>query len=42
MFIHDLIKIKYIREGYLPNYPYHMISDEEVFNAFINPDYISS
>ena len=42
MFIHDLIKIKYIREGYLPNYPYHMISDEEMFNAFINPDYISS
>lgn len=42
MFIHDLIKIKYIREGYLSNYPYHMISDEEMFNAFLNPDYISS
>lgn len=34
--IHDIIKIKYVREGYLPNYPYHMISDEEMCNAFIN------
>ena len=42
MFIHDLIKIKYIREGSLPNYPYHMISDEEMFNAFLNPDYVNS
>lgn len=33
---HDSIKIKYIREGYLPNYPYHMISDEEMCNAFMN------
>lgn len=42
MFIHDLIKIKFIREGYLPNYPYHMISDSEMFNAFLNPDYAGS
>ena len=34
--IHDIIKIKYTRLGYLPNYPYHLISDEEMFNAFIN------
>lgn len=34
-FIEDIIKIKYCEEGYLPNYPYHLISDEELFNAFI-------
>lgn len=34
--MHDIIKIKYTRLGYLPNYPYHLISDEEMFNAFIN------
>ncbi|MCM1221332.1 MAG: hypothetical protein NC548_43315 [Lachnospiraceae bacterium] len=38
MFVHDLIKIKFIREGYLPNYPYHMISDSEMCDAFINFD----
>lgn len=26
----------YIRYGYLPNYPYHLISDKEMFDAFIN------
>lgn len=35
MFIHDIIKIEYIRQGYLPDFPYHLISDEEMFNAFI-------
>lgn len=35
MFVHDLIKIKLIREGYLPNYPYHMISDSEMCDAFL-------
>jgi hypothetical protein len=35
MFIHDLIKIRYIKEGYLQNYPYHLISDREMFDAFI-------
>lgn len=34
--IHDIIKIKYISDGYLPDYPYHMISDEEMCNAFIS------
>lgn len=34
--IHDIIKIKYSKLGYLPGYPYHLISDEEMFNAFIN------
>ena len=34
MFIHDLIKIKYIGLGYLPNIPYHLISDKEMLEAF--------
>ena len=38
MFIHDIIKIKYINEGYLPNYPYHMITDKEMFDAFMLPE----
>lgn len=33
--IHDLIKIQYIRQGYLPNIPYHLISDDEMLNAFL-------
>ena len=36
MFIHDVIKIRYVKEGYLPNYPYHLISDEEMFHAFLD------
>lgn len=37
--IHDIIKIKYCREGFLPNYPPHLISDMEMFDAFIlQPD----
>ena len=36
-FIHDVIKIEYIKQGYLPDYPYHLISDEEMFDAFIPP-----
>ncbi len=39
MLTHDIIKIQYSREGYLPDYPYHMISDREMFNAFICIDY---
>lgn len=35
---HDSIKIKYINEGYLPNFPYHMISDEEMCKAFMNTE----
>lgn len=37
MLVHDIIKIKYVQLGYLKkNYPYHMISDEEMFSAFID------
>ncbi len=36
--IHDIIKIKYSREGYLPNWPYHLISDSEMCDAFLNDD----
>lgn len=35
MFIHDIIKMEYIRQGYLPDYPYHLTSDTEMFDAFI-------
>jgi hypothetical protein len=38
-FIHDIIKIKYIREGYLSNIPYHLVSDEEMFYAFRGIEY---
>ena len=39
MMIFDIIKIKYVAEGFLPNYPYHLISDEEACKAFLNyPD----
>jgi len=42
MFVHDVIKIQYTRNGYLPNYPYHMVSDEEMCDAFIHvPESIS-
>lgn len=34
-FIHDVIKIQYVRAGYLPDYPYHLISDDEMCDAFI-------
>ena len=35
--IHDILKIKYVNLGYIKkNYPYHLISDEEMFNAFID------
>lgn len=27
-----------VREGYLPNWPYHLISDSEMCDAFIKPD----
>lgn len=37
MLVHDIIKIKYVSLGYFTkNYPYHLISDEEMFNAFID------
>lgn len=34
-FIHDIIKIRFIREGYLMNYPPHLISDSEMLDAFL-------
>lgn len=36
--LHDTIKINLIRQGYLPNYPYHMISDIEMCKAFLDVD----
>ena len=33
--VHDLVKIRYSEEGYLPYYPYHLISEEEMIDAFI-------
>lgn len=35
---HDLIKMNLAREGYLPNYPYHLLSDKEMIDAFIKID----
>lgn len=39
MLAKDNIKIKYSQEGYLPNYPPHLISDEEMFEAFLTSEY---
>lgn len=36
--MHDTIKVNLIQQGYLPNYPYHLISDEEMCDAFIKED----
>lgn len=36
MILFDTIKIKYIQTGYLPDWPYHLISDSEMLDAFIN------
>lgn len=35
---HDIIKMRYVEEGYLPNYPFHLISDAEMCDAFIKED----
>lgn len=35
-FLNNIVKIKYINEGYLPNLPYHLITDAEMVNAFIS------
>ena len=35
MFADIIVKIMYIELGYLPNYPYHMITDAEMIDAFI-------
>lgn len=34
MFIHDLVKIRLSRLGYLPDYPPHLISDAEMCDGF--------
>lgn len=39
MITHDIIKIKLSREGYLPDYPPHLISEEEMCNAFLPYNY---
>ena len=36
-FVDTLVRIHYVELGYLPNLPYHMITDEEMVNAFIGP-----
>ncbi len=36
--IHDVIKMNLVREGYLPNHPYHLISDVEMIDAFLSVD----
>lgn len=41
MFVHDLIKIKLSNEGYLPDYPPHLISDQEMCEAFLPYEYNS-
>lgn len=38
MLIHDIIKIKLVQDGYISNYPYHLISDKEMCDAFIGYD----
>lgn len=38
MFIHDIIKIRYSNDGYLIDYPYHLISDTEMLTAFYDAD----
>ncbi|MBQ2856519.1 MAG: hypothetical protein IJE78_05215 [Bacteroidaceae bacterium] len=35
MFIHDIIKIQLSRQGYLMDYPPHLISDAEMCDAFL-------
>lgn len=36
--IHNIIKIMYVNIGFLPNTPYHLISDDEMFDAFLRED----
>lgn len=35
----DIVKMNFVRSGYLPNYPYHMISNAEMCNAFLAFDH---
>lgn len=36
--VDDIVKMNLVREGYLPNYPYHLISDNEMIDAFMLVD----
>lgn len=38
MLVHDIVKIRLSEEGFLPDFPYHLISDEEMIDAFIHND----
>lgn len=38
MKIHNYIKIMYSNLGYLPGHPYYLISDAEMFDAFLRED----
>lgn len=42
MIIHDIIKIRLSRQGYLMNYPPHLISDAEMCDAFLPYTYDES
>lgn len=35
---HDYLKNRYVYYGYFDNYPYHMISDAEMCDAFLSED----
>ena len=37
-FISDIIKIKYIEQGYLSGYPYWMTTDKEMIDAFLGEE----
>lgn len=36
IFVHDIIKIKYINEGYIKNYPPSLLSDGDMVRAFMS------
>lgn len=38
MHIHNIIKIMYVNMGFLPDHPYYLISDDEMFDAFLGDD----
>lgn len=38
-FIHTIIKIQYIKEGYVEGYPPHLLSDVEMVDAFLPLSY---
>ena len=35
-YLHNILKIQYVNQGYLPDLPYHLISERELFNAFFS------